>query len=146
MSASVHAGIHTSPGRYTPLPLGRYSPRQVHPGQVLPLHGQVQSPRRYTPLPPGRYTPQASKPCRQVHPQAGTPPAGTPPRYTPWSDTSPGQVHFPRQVHHPYPLAGTPLPPTPHDGHCSGRYASYWNAFLFHLNFKTKCRLVDYLK
>ena len=31
------------------------------------------------------------------------------------------------------PKAGKPSPGryTPHDGHCSGRYASYWNAFLF---------------
>ena len=25
---------------------------------------------------------------------------------------------------------GIPPPPPPHDGHCSGRYASFWNAFL----------------
>ena len=31
-----------------------------------------------------------------------------------------------------HPPADTPLadPPPPADGHCSGRYASYWNAFL----------------
>ena len=41
------------------------------------------------------------------------------------------------------PLADTPLgrdppgqtPPPPADCHCSGRYASYWNAFLFIQNF-----------
>ena len=42
---------------------------------------------------------------------------------------------------HPLPRADTPSrlgrhppgrhPPSPADGHCSGRYASYWNAFLF---------------
>ena len=25
---------------------------------------------------------------------------------------------------------------TPPDGHCCGRYASYWNAFLLHINSK----------
>ena len=48
-----------------------------------------------------------------------------PPRQTP------GQTH-PRQTH---PLRQTPhpgqTPPLPRDGHWSGRYASYWNAFLF---------------
>ena len=64
----------TTPDRYT---LGRYCPSM----------GRYTPPRRYIPLPPGRYTPQAGKPCRQVHPQAGTPPAGTPP------GTPPGQIH-----------------------------------------------------
>ena len=42
---------------------------------------------------------------------------------TPWED-----IHTPRQT----PLMGRPPPPLPTaDGHCSGRYASYWNAFLF---------------
>ena len=34
-------------------------------------------------------------------------------------------------------LVETPLPP---DGYCCGRYASYWNAFLFKQNFKTAKR------
>ena len=53
-----------------------------------------------------------------------------------------GGVHPPRQTPHPpgrHPSEQTPpgadtprqtLPP-PSDGHCRGRYASYWNAFLF---------------
>ena len=42
-----------------------------------------------------------------------TPPGQTPPTQTPpWTDT---------------------LPPA--DGHCSGRYAFSWNAFLFNYNF-----------
>ena len=37
--------------------------------------------------------------------------------------------HPPRQT----PLwADTPPPPPPGDGHCSGRYASYWSASLFY--------------
>ena len=73
---------------------------------------QAHPPGRYTPLwqvhPPGRYTPLL----------AGTPPSG---RYTP----------FPLGRY--TPLAGTP----PGSSACweiqatSGRYASYWNAFLF---------------
>ena len=38
----------------------------------------------------------------------------------------------PRQVH---PPAGTPH----HDGHCSGQYASYWNAFLFSSRYFMIC-------
>ena len=66
-------------------------------------------------------------------PRAGTPPwAGTPPldRYTPL-----GQVYPPRQVH---PLGMySPRADTHTHTHThppwsmSGRYASYWNAFLF---------------
>ena len=42
---------------------------------------------------------------------------------------SPGQTALPRQT--PFlPWQTAPSPP-PRDGHCSGRYASYWNAFLF---------------
>ena len=61
---------------------------------------------------------------RQVHP---------PPQIHSWAGTSPGRYTL-RQVH---PQAGTPpcrntLNP---NGHCSGRYASYWNAFLLILIF-----------
>ena len=52
-----------------------------------------------------------------------------------------GGVHPPRQTHTPlgrhslgrHPLSDTPPPHSsqaPRDGHCNGRYASYWNAFL----------------
>ena len=116
---SVHRGGYLgryTPSRYTPWvgtplagihPPGRYTPsgRYSPPGQTQSHLG------RYTPWAgtlPGRYTPQAGTPLR-----AGTPLAGTP---TPW--------------------AGTPQPPPPSSA-CweiratSGRYASYWNAFLF---------------
>ena len=74
--------------------------------------GQVQPPRPGTPPGPGtlprtRYTPS---PGRYTPPKAGTPPQT---RYTP-----PDQVHPPRY------------------GHCCGRYASYWNAFLLHPTLK----------
>ena len=57
-----------------------------------------------------------------VHPpQAGTPPG----RHThPWAGT-------PQEVH---PPAGTP-PPLPIRWSMRGRYASYWNAFLFYDSF-----------
>ena len=44
-------------------------------------------------------------------------------RHPSWADT------LPRQTPHPgrHPLGRH----TPPDGHCSGRYASYWNAFLY---------------
>ena len=98
--------------------------------------------------PPGRYTPPHyildSGSCD--HGLGGGCPlgrctrlAGTPPllgRYTPTpgqvhhqAGTTHKQVHPPRQVH---TLTGTPLP---HNRHCSGRYASYWNAFLFFMQF-----------
>ena len=34
-------------------------------------------------------------------------------------------------------------PPPPSDGHCSGRYASYWNVFLFYLCIKDSIRIKD---
>ena len=60
---------------------------------------------RQTPPSPGR------------HPQADTP----------WEDTPPGRHSPPRTDTFP----GQTPPPGKHpppDGHCSGRYASYWNA------------------
>ena len=65
------------------------------------------------------------------HPQADTPQANTP-----QADTPPGQTpllfrHPPGQTS-PFgqtpPWEDNPLPPS--DGPCSGRYTSYWNAFL----------------
>ena len=94
------------------------------PPRQVPLWDQVHPPGPGTPPwdqvhhPQGRYTPRAGTPWDQVHPPGpGTPP-GT--RYTPRTRYPP-----PGQVHPPGP--GTP----PADGYCCGRYASYWNAFLF---------------
>ena len=75
-------------------------------------------------------TPPAGTPPARYTPQAGTPPAGTPPhgQVHPQAGTPPWQVH---------PPAGTPpWQVHPHSSACweiratSGRYASYWNAFL----------------
>ena len=70
----------------------------------------------FTARPPGRYTPRAGTPPGQVHPLGQVHP--------------PGQVPSSRQVHPP--RAGTP-PRAVHAGirSTSGRYASYWNAFLY---------------
>ena len=48
-----------------------------------------------------------------VHPLQGVDTSPT------WADTSPTWADTPWQK-----------PPSPSDGHCSGRYASYWNTFL----------------
>ena len=74
VSPSVHRGrvpgqVHP-PGRYTPTPLGRYTPWAGTP----PLLGRYTSPL-------GRYTPQAGTP-RQVHPLGRYTSLG---RYTPRS-------------------------------------------------------------
>ena len=97
-------------------------PEQVHPkGPGTLPQTRYTSPgpgtppwTRYTTSPRTRYTPS---PWDQVHsPQDQVHTPGT--RYT-----SQDQVHSPDQVH-------TQLP-SPGDGYCCGRYASYWNAFLF---------------
>ena len=109
-SASVYAGIpHTHTHTHT------------HPGSRHP---------------PGADTPQSRHPLEQT-PQSkhlrSRPPGS---RHPPWADTSPGADPPSR---HPSPLgADTPLEQTPppeadnppENGHCCGRYASYWNAFL----------------
>ena len=57
----------------------------------------------------------------------------TPPRQTPpWADT-------------PIPSADTPQVNTPpSDGHWGGRYASYWNAFLFTFIFKQSILTIEF--
>ena len=63
-------------------------------------------------------------PPRQTHPPKQTPPRQTPPRQTPTSGRHP-----------PGQTSSGQTPPSP-DGHCRGRHASYWNAFLcFNLFF-----------
>ena len=57
VSAPLHAGIHTPPGRHTP--------QQAPPGQVHPLG-------RYTPL--GRHPPRQVHPLSRYIPWAGTSP------------------------------------------------------------------------
>ena len=71
----------------------------------------------YTPgadIPRSRRPPGADTPPEQTHPLEQTPP--------------PGSRHHPPGVDTPQ---STHPPPPPRDGHCCGRYGSYWNAFLF---------------
>ena len=127
--------------RYTPQagthPWAGTPPRPVTPWAGTPPLDQVHPPGRYTPWactppsldqvhPPGRYTPQTRYTPKQVHPPMD-------------------QVQPPGQVHPPGknpPRPGTPLDQVPlqtrysPSSACweiratSGRYASYWNAFL----------------
>ena len=50
------------------------------------------------------------------------------------ADTLPNRQTHPRQADTPW----ADTPPPPRDDHCSGRYASYWNAFLFSCSFLAK--------
>ena len=105
---SVHSGGSTWAGASSEA--GTPPSRYRHPpwAGVPPSPGQI-------PLwqvhPPGKYTPRAS-----------TPRAGT----SPWAGTPPGQVHTPGSI------ACQEIRTT------SGRYASYWNAFLLYVFFAKK--------
>ena len=86
----------------------------------------------------------------------GYQPPGT--RHPPRTSHPPGAADTPPMIRHPLgadpPEPGTPLdqaPPSesrhppgpgipPADGYCCGRYASYWNAFLFDSIFAHFCR------
>ena len=89
----------------------------VHRGMVsASMHAGIHPPKVTPPTPPSTYPLGRYPPGRYTPP----PPAGTPlGRYTQPGMYTPGQVH---------PLDRY----TPHDSHCIGRYASYWNAFLLH--------------
>ena len=115
-----------TPTRQTPL--GRHPPGQTPPWADTPWADTPwtdTSPGRHPPgrhpwadtlwadTPPGIHPPQADTPLGRTLPLGRHPPGQT----TPWADT-PGQT---------LPLGRHP----PADGYCSGRYASYWNAFLF---------------
>ena len=98
--------------------------------------------------PPGsRHPPGADTPPGRDPPRADTPRADTPQSRPPWKQTLPQEQTPPPGADSPLG-ADTPHPPTPHSRHppgpdappreadssirsTSGRYASYWNAFLF---------------
>ena len=65
---------------------------------------------------------------------------------TPRQTPSPLQADTPGQILSP--LGRHPLgrPPPPSDAHCSGRYASYWNAFMFKINSLTLCHFIRLIK
>ena len=135
-----------SQSRHHPLadthPLADHTPWQTHPLWA-------DTPWQ-TPL--GRHFPGRHTPLTDAHPwQTHTPLADTHPplgRHTPWQTPPLWQTHPLLWQTHPlgrHPLADTPpwqtplgRHPPPHrprrDGHCSSRYASYWNAFLFSIN------------
>ena len=130
---SVCDSVHGGGGTWQVHPPGRYTPREGTPPQAGTPPGQV-PPREGTPpgqvhTPFGRYTPRAG-----THPLGRYAPLG---RYTPQTGTSTGQVHPPDRY---TPRAGTPPPGQVHPPlgtadygirSTFGRYASYWNAFLF---------------
>ena len=69
-----------------------------------------------------------SKGVGGVHPPGQTPSRRLP---SPYADTSPGQVDTPLGRHPSWAGRHPPEQTSPPaDGCCSGRYASYWNAFL----------------
>ena len=107
VSASVHAGIPPpSRSRHPPTPPGEDTPQE----QTLPGAD----------TPPSRHPPRADTPWEQTPTRADTPPEQTPPR----ADTPPEQTHTSQEQ----------TPPPPRYGHCCGRFASYWNAFLYSKN------------
>ena len=84
--------------------------------------------------PPGKEasSPEGGTPPGRRHPpgrETPTPLAGRPP----WEGGLPLQGDPPGRRHPPAgrPPIGREMPPPPTDGYCFGRYASYWNAFLF---------------
>ena len=57
------------------------------------------------------------------------------------ADTPQTRQSPPRQGRHPHrPGRHPPRPPAGRDGHCSGCYASYWNAFLLQLQSPVNTR------
>ena len=77
---------------------------------------------------PGADTPQEQTPPRSRHPQSRHPPQQTPLQSIHPHSRHPPHEQTPSRNRHPPPGADTP---PRRDGHCCGRYTSYWNAFLF---------------
>ena len=145
LSVILFSGVCLTQGPAVHSPLGRHPTPWADTSfwQTPPLGRQ----------PPGQ-TPQADIPLSRHPPWVDTTtwahtllPGQTPPL---WADT-PLSKHPPPLGQtlplgrHPLPLVRQPPPPedtTPPDGHCSGQYASYWNAFLFH----TSCHLMTCCK
>ena len=102
--------------------LVRHPPRQTFPGrQTPPLVDTIQA----------RHPPGQTPPGRQVPPQAATLWADTPTGQIPPGHRPPGQMTTNRPDTHLWADTPPPPPPPQADGYCSGRYASYWNEFLF---------------
>ena len=96
--------------------------------------------------PPGADTPQEQTPLEQTPPGADPPPradtlgclllGGGVCLSACWDTTPPPEQTPPRSRHTPSPRADTPAPEADYGiRSTSGRYASYWNTFLFLTNF-----------
>ena len=80
-------------------------------------------------------------PWEQTYPRSRHPPGRPPweqtphpPEQTPpWEQTPPEQTPSPPGADTPPSRPPWEQTPPPRDGHCCGRYASYWNAFLLPL-------------
>ena len=101
-----------------------------HGGGSASVHAGIPHPPEKTPPREQTHPPEADPPgnrhpprSRHPHPQS---------RHTPQSRPPQG-AHTPGSRHPPG--ADTPL----RDGHCCGRYASYWNAFLLVLKMRLRC-------
>ena len=100
----------------------------THPPEQTPPRSRHPPLGADTPWPGSRHPPAAGTPWEQTPPGADIPPEQTPPR----ADTPPEQTS---------PRADTPLEQTPQPEQTppawreiraiSGRYASYWNAYLW---------------
>ena len=81
----------------------------------------------------GGVSTRENPPCQKEPPRTSQTPPGadtTPPAQT--DLPTPGSRHPPRSRHHPPPGPGRPPPEADFSlRSTSGRYASYWNAFLF---------------
>ena len=99
-------------------------PEQTPPGSRHPPREQTPPWSRHPPradTPPKSRHPQSRHPqSRHTHPREQTPPP-------PGADTAPRGADTPLPGSRP---PGADSPP-PRYSHCCGRYASYWNAFLF---------------
>ena len=101
-----------------------------HPPSRSPLQKQTpRPPPRADTLPPPRADEQTS-------PGADTPQRADPPQKETPKSRHPQRAETPSQEQTPLPPLRADIPPTrvdtppPRYGHCCGRYASYWNAFL----------------
>ena len=84
--------------------------------------------------PPGSTPPGQTYALGQTHPPGQTPPRSD----TPWVRHPPGLSTPPGTKYTPLGLKYTPQEADSGMRSTSGRYVSYWNAFLFHYVFKRK--------
>ena len=101
------------------------TPQSRHPQEKTPPTSRHPTKRRH---PQGQTPPRTDTPQEQTPPRADTPKSRHPQR----ADTHPEeQTYFPKSRNTPSRADTHPREQTPPKSHCYGRYASYWNAFLF---------------